>query len=74
MWADYVEEDVTAQAEAAAAADKTERVVNYIEVVVTDVQKNLIFAAQNVADGKGSFFTFFVFIPDGMKFFVACRL
>ena len=55
MWANWSDEDATARAEAAAAADKSERTVNYTEVVVTDVQKNLVFAAQNVEDGL--FFT-----------------
>uniref|UniRef100_A0A0N5AH97 Staphylococcal nuclease domain-containing protein 1 n=1 Tax=Syphacia muris TaxID=451379 RepID=A0A0N5AH97_9BILA len=52
LWANWSDDDAAAQAEAAAvAADKTERVVNYTEVVITDVQKDLTFAAQNVADG-----------------------
>lgn len=52
LWASYVDEDAAAQAEIAAAADKTERTVNYRKVVITDVQKgNLKFAAQNVDDG-----------------------
>lgn len=47
-----MDEEAVAKAEMAAAADKTERIVNYRKVVVTDVQKgNLKFAAQSVDDG-----------------------
>lgn len=52
MWANWTDEDPAVQAEIAAAADKSERTVNYRKVVVTDVQKgNLKFAAQSVEDG-----------------------
>uniref|UniRef100_A0A915AJY5 Staphylococcal nuclease domain-containing protein 1 n=1 Tax=Parascaris univalens TaxID=6257 RepID=A0A915AJY5_PARUN len=53
IWANWTDEEAAAQAEiAAAAADKTERTVNYRSVVVTDVQRgSLKFAAQDVDDG-----------------------
>lgn len=56
MWHSWGEEQAAEQAEHA-AQEKQDRSINYKQVVVTDVQDTLRFAAQNFDDGALNRFT-----------------